>query len=444
MSSKTKTTSTKEEAKPALVPKLRFPEFRNAEVWDEKAFGELLDDIIDFRGRTPIKLGMNWGNGNITSLSANNVKNGFIDYKAECNLGSEELYQRWMGDVNLEKDDIVFTMEAPLGNALLLPDSRKYILSQRVVAFKTNSEVRNPFLVQLIWSEGFQDAINELATGSTAKGINQKALKTILVAVPRPLEQQKIAECLSSVDELIAAQARKLDALKTHKKGLMQQLFPGEGETQPRLRFPEFRDAGEWEDTTLGQLAKLVRGPFGGSLKKEIFVASGFAVYEQQHAIYSDFNSFRYHITAEKFHELRRFAVCANDIIMSCSGTMGRFAIIPDGAAPGVINQALLKLTPNGRCDTKFLKEVLELPSVQEKLLSQSAGGAIQNVVSVDQIKALPMRLPSAEEQRAVVGCLTSLDDLIAAQTQKHEALKTHKKGLMQQLFPSPEEPTNL
>jgi type I restriction enzyme, S subunit len=157
----------------------------------------------------------------------------------------------------------------------------------------------------------------------------------------------------------------------------------------PRLRFPEFREAEGWEVTPLGQLAKLVRGPFGGSLKKEIFVSSGYAVYEQQHAIYSDFRSFRYFITEEKFRELRRFAIAANDIIMSCSGTMGKFAIIPDDAADGVINQALLKLTPNGYCNIRFLKEVLELPSVQEKLLSQSAGGAIKNVVSVEQIKAL-------------------------------------------------------
>lgn len=207
-------------------PRLRFPEFQNAGEWSEKPFGELLDGIIDFRGRTPVKLGMEWGGGNITSLSANNVKNGFIDYAAECNWGSEELYKRWMGDVNLEKEDIVFTMEAPLGKALLLPDSQKYILSQRVVAFKTKPVVRNPFLIQLIWSEGFQRAIDELATGSTAKGINQKALKTVLVKLPGPAEQQRIASCLSSLDTLITAETQKLEALKTHKKGLMQQLFP--------------------------------------------------------------------------------------------------------------------------------------------------------------------------------------------------------------------------
>jgi len=207
-------------------PRLRFPEFQNAGEWGMKPFGDLLDDIIDFRGRTPVKLGMQWGGGKITSLSANNVKNGFIDYAAECNLGSEELYQRWMGDVNLEKDDIVFTMEAPLGKALLLPDSEKYILSQRVVAFKTKPTVRNPFLIQLIWSEGFQKAIDQLATGSTAKGINQKALKTVLVQLPEAPEQERIATCLSSLDALITAETQKLDALKIHKKGLMQQLFP--------------------------------------------------------------------------------------------------------------------------------------------------------------------------------------------------------------------------
>lgn len=208
------------------VPRLRFPEFREAGKWKEWLFGDLLDGVIDFRGRTPAKLGMEWGGGDIPALSANNVKNGFIDYNAECYLGSEELHFRWMGEVDLEKEDIVFTMEAPLGNALLLPDSRKYILSQRVVAFKTKANVLNPFLVQLIWGDCFQNDIVKLATGSTAKGINQKSLRTILVRLPDTDEQQQIADCLTALDDLIAAQAQKIELLKRHKKGLMQQLFP--------------------------------------------------------------------------------------------------------------------------------------------------------------------------------------------------------------------------
>jgi type I restriction enzyme S subunit len=207
-------------------PRLRFPEFQNAPEWKCWKFYDLLDAVLDFRGRTPQKLGMEWGNGSIISLSANNVKNGFIDYKAECYLGSEELYSRWMGGVNLEKGDIVFTMEAPMGNALLVPDSRKYILSQRVVAFKTNDQVDNPFLVQLIWGEGFQKVIGKLGTGSTAKGISQKTLQSVSVRLPEKDEQKRIADCLSTLDRSVTANIQKLNALKAHKNGLMQQLFP--------------------------------------------------------------------------------------------------------------------------------------------------------------------------------------------------------------------------
>lgn len=208
------------------VPELRFSEFLNDPEWKLYNFCNLIEQIIDFRGRTPLKLGMEWGNGNIISLSANNVKNGYIDYNAECNLGSEDLYHKWMGKVNLEKGDIVFTMEAPLGNALLIPDERKYILSQRVVAFKTRKKINNKFFIQLIWGQHFQNTIRILSTGSTAKGINQKSLNKIYVRVPSLDEQVKISKCFSSLDDLITAETQKLVALKTHKAGLMQQLFP--------------------------------------------------------------------------------------------------------------------------------------------------------------------------------------------------------------------------
>ena len=207
-------------------PRLRFPEFRDAPEWRTRRFFDLFRDVLDFRGRTPKKLGMEWGGGDIVSLSANNVKNGFIDYSAECYLASEELHYRWMGGTNLEKGDIVFTMEAPLGKALLIPDHRKYVLSQRVVAFKTKSDVVNAFLIQLIWSDGFQSSIDLLSTGSTAKGVSQKSLQGLVVSLPEKDEQQRIADCLSSLDTRITAETSQLAALKTHKQGLMQQLFP--------------------------------------------------------------------------------------------------------------------------------------------------------------------------------------------------------------------------
>ena len=204
----------------------------------------------------------------------------------------------------------------------------------------------------------------------------------------------------------------------------------------PQLRFPEFEKKGEWINKPLNNLCKFVRGPFGGALKKEIFVKEGYAVYEQSQAIYNQFEVFRYFITEEKYKELERFAVDSKDIIMSCSGTMGKFAIIPEKFKKGVINQALLKLTVKEGLIVDFIKVSLELPINQRKLLAQSAGGAIKNVVGVSELKKIKISIPTQKEQQKIAACLSSLDEVINAETEKLELLQDHKKGLLQQLFP--------
>ena len=194
--------------------------------WEKTKFLDLMVDLWDYRGKTPKKLGMDWGDGEIQSLSALNIKKGFIDFDADCHLGSEKLYKTWMNKGDLEKDDIIFTMEAPLGNVALIPDDRKYILSQRVVCFKTNKKmVDNKFIFQLILSDQFQSRIEELATGTTAKGINQKSMQKIEVALPPKDEQTKIANFLSVIDQKIEVVAQQIEQAKTWKKGLLQQMF---------------------------------------------------------------------------------------------------------------------------------------------------------------------------------------------------------------------------
>lgn len=193
--------------------------------WNSGSFYDCLDEIVDFRGRTPVKLGMEWGGGDILSLSANNVKNGYIDFQAECNLASEELYEKWMSGIDVRKGDIIFTMEAPLGNATLIPDSRKYILSQRVVLFKTRENINNNFLLQLIWSPFFQESLKSLSTGTTAKGINQKSLKKINIHYPTIEEQEKIADFLTAIDNKLEAIAKQIELTEQFKKGLLQKMF---------------------------------------------------------------------------------------------------------------------------------------------------------------------------------------------------------------------------
>lgn len=169
-----------------------------------------------------------------------------------------------------------------------------------------------------------------------------------------------------------------------------------------------------WQTKTFGEVCKFVRGPFGGSLKKSIFVESGFAVYEQQHAIYNQFTDIRYFIDEVKFNEMRRFELSPGDLIMSCSGTMGKVAIVPDGIERGIINQALLKLSPSNTVAVDFLKYWMDSPSFQEGLQAQAGGAAIQNVASVGILKEIKILLPTIAEQQRIVAILDEAFDGIA------------------------------
>ena len=201
-----------------------------------------------------------------------------------------------------------------------------------------------------------------------------------------------------------------------------------------------FTQRGEgWVDTALGSVCKFVRGPFGGSLKKSIFVADGKAVYEQQHAIYDQFDDVRYFIDDAKFEEMKRFELLPNDLIMSCSGTMGRVAVVPAGIKRGIINQALLKLTPSTKLLTTFLKSWMESEAFQDALKEYSGGAAIQNVASVKILKEIQVPLPLVEQQECVVQKLDSLREesqrLESIYQQKLTALEELKKSLLHQAF---------
>lgn len=184
-----------------------------------------------------------------------------------------------------------------------------------------------------------------------------------------------------------------------------------------------------WERKKLGDICGFVRGPFGGSLKKNIFKSEGYAVYEQQHAIYDQFDDIRYFIDENKFNEMKRFELKSGDLIMSCSGTMGKIAIVPDNIQKGIINQALLKLTPSKKISTVFLKLWMQSESFQESLKEYSGGAAIQNVASVAILKQIEIPLPPLPEQQRIVSILDEAFAAIAkAKANAEQNLKNAKE----------------
>ncbi|RIW12518.1 restriction endonuclease subunit S [Algoriphagus lacus] len=184
-----------------------------------------------------------------------------------------------------------------------------------------------------------------------------------------------------------------------------------------------------WGKTKLGDVCSFVRGPFGGSLKKNIFKTEGCAVYEQQHAIYDQFDDIRYFIDEVKFNEMKRFELKSGDLIMSCSGTMGKVAIVPENIQKGIINQALLKLTPSKKISTVFLKLWMQSENFQESLKEYSGGAAIQNVASVAILKQIEIPLPPLPEQQRIVSILDEAFAAIAkAKANAEQNLKNAKE----------------
>ncbi|MDM1410734.1 restriction endonuclease subunit S [Myroides odoratimimus] len=201
--------------------------FTPKEGWEVKKLVEVCDNIIDYRGVTPKKLGMDWGDGDIVALSAGNVKKGYIDFNIECYLGSESLYKRWMRNGNPKKGDIVFTLEAPLGNIALIPDNKKYILSQRTILLQLNEKYSSQYIFQLMLSNKFQNYINERATGSTAQGIKRQTFEKLTIHIPSFLEQERIATILSDMDAELKALENQLAKARQIKQGMMQELLTG-------------------------------------------------------------------------------------------------------------------------------------------------------------------------------------------------------------------------
>ncbi len=207
------------------LPELRFPGFSGT--WKESEFFDNIKNTIDFRGRTPKKLGLKWSASGYLALSALNVKNGYIDPSADAHYADEELYQKWMGRSELKKGQVLFTTEAPMGNVAQVPDNKGYILSQRTIAFEVNeNKITNDFLGVLLRSPQVFNELSSLSSGGTAKGVSRKSLSQLKVKIPVILNEQiQIGNFFKQLDRIIVLHQQELDALKQTKKAFLQKMF---------------------------------------------------------------------------------------------------------------------------------------------------------------------------------------------------------------------------
>ncbi|AXO91762.1 hypothetical protein MCCC1A01412_19725 [Bacillus anthracis] len=207
----------------------------------------------------------------------------------------------------------------------------------------------------------------------------------------------------------------------------------------PEIRFAGF--TGDWEqhrfEKVLNKQDGIRRGPFGSALKKEFFVKdSDYAVYEQQNAIYDNYET-RYNITKEKFEELKNFQLSQGDFILSGAGTIGRISRVPKDIKQGVFNQALIRFKIDENItDSEYFIQWIRSENMQRKLTGANPGSAITNLLPMSEVKKWDVMVPSKNEQIKIGKFFKQLDDTIALLQQELTTLKQTKQGFLQKMFP--------
>lgn len=405
--------------KQALLPKLRFPEFREAGEWDADELGKVAVFV--------------------------NEKIPVAQVALENYVSTENILQDFGGVARASKLPTTGAVTRFRPHDTLVSNIRPYLkkvwvadkeggASNDVIVIRAKQRLLPQYFSFLLKNDAFIDYVMTGAKGVKMPRGDIGSMKAYPALYPTKPEQQNIADCLASLDELITLETQKLDTLKTHKKGLMQQLLPAEGETLPKLRFPEFRDAGEWKKKQIGKALieqprpidmdeegeyslVTVKRRYGGVVSRGVFMGKSIKVKTQFLLQEND------------------FLISKRQIVHCACG------VVPKTLDGSIVSNEYSVLRARDGFDVLFFDYFAQQPTVSQSFLRCSIGIVIEKMLFKlnDWLKE-EFFFPSLQEQKKIADCLTTLDDLITAQTQKLAAIKIHKKGLMQQLFPSPEE----
>lgn len=444
MSSKVESRTVTHDGERELNPKLRFPVFRDGPAWSDRPFSDL---YIFQPTNTFSREHLNYATGTVKNIHYGDIHTRFppllhvdkelvpfvnpteslanIDPRSYCTEGD-----LIFADASEDLADVGKSIEiVALNNTPLLSGTHT------LLARRKDTHLIVGFAGYLFRAARIRDQIKKEAQGSKVFGISAGRLSNVRVCYPpSKIEQRQISDCLSSLEEVIAAQTQKVDALTAHKKGLIQQLFPSAGKTLPRLRFPEFRKGRGWQMKRLGALLRetprpielrpdddyslvTVKRRYGGVVSRGILQGKAIKVKSQ-------------------------FLVEANDFLISKRQIVhNACGLVPKDLEGSVVSNEYSVLTPKAGCDIAFFNYFTQQPCVSDSFLQSSVGIVIEKMLfNLAFWLNREFLFPSLQEQRRIAACLASTESHIDAQTHKLEGLKLYQKGLMQQLFPLPDE----
>ncbi|MCZ2344277.1 MAG: restriction endonuclease subunit S [Bacteroidales bacterium] len=385
--------------KQPLLPKLRFPEFQKEPGWEEKTLAAISESISSGKDKA-------------------NSKGVFDLYGSTGIIGTTE-NATYSGEYIL-----VARVGANAG--FLTKATGNFGVTDNTLVIMLNTNTCFDFVHYYLKNIG----LNKMIFGSGQPLITGGQLKSLAISFPSLAEQRRIADCLSSLDELIAAEGRKWEHLRTYKKGLMQQLFPRVGERVPRLRFPEFRNAGEWEEKPLGEVIIVASGQIDPTERPYCdFPQIGSENIESDTGKLVNVKS-----AAAKGVISGNYSFDENDILYSKIRPALNKVAAP--GFKGICSADIYPVRPaRSDLDRSYLLYLLLSEAFLDYAIRNSARGKIPKI-NREALLTYRALIPNPAEQRRIAESLSALDAQIAAQSEKLVALRTHKKGLMQQLFP--------
>ena len=399
--------------------------------WEQRKLLSCIEKITDFRGRTPKKLGMDWSESGYLALSALNVKDGYIDFSQDVHYGEQALYDKWMSGNELHKGQVLFTTEAPMGNVAQVPDNKRYILSQRTIAFDVKEDIiTENFLATLLRSPAVFNTLTSLSSGGTAKGVSQKSLAGVDIQIPVELrEQELLATYFANLDNLITLHQRKYNKLLNVKKSMLEKMFPKNGSNIPEIRFKGFTDP--WEQRKLGELADIVGGgtPSTGVSDYWDGDIDWYAPAEIAEQIY--LTSSQRKITEEGYNHSSAKMLPVGTVLFTSRAGIGKTAIL---IQKGCTNQGFQSIVPHKiELDSYFIFSRTE----ELKQYGETVGAGSTFVeVSGKQMANMELMMPKTiAEQKTIGQYFASLDNLITLHQRELEKLQNIKKSMLEKMF---------
>ena len=443
-----------------FMPKLRFPEFRDDPTWSAPQF----TDLYGFkRTNTLSRDKLNYETGTIRNIHYGDIHTKFkplfrvgdeyvpyINPDASANGFDDDAFCEEgdivLADASEDLDDVGKAIEV-----VSLDGERVVAGTHTILATRRGSVPVIGFGGQLFQTAAVRTGIKKEAQGAKVYGISAKRISAVPVPIPPTVaEQQKIAECLGSLDDLIVAEGRKLDALRQHKQGLMQELFPQPGETVARLRFPEFRDDPTWpapqftdlygfkRTNTLsrdklnyetGTIRNIHYGDIHTKFKPLFRVGDEYVPYINPDASANGFDD-------DAFCE-------EGDIVLADASEdlddVGKAieVVSLDGERVVAGTHTILATRRGSVPVIGFGGQLFQTAAVRTGIKKEAQGAKVYGI-SAKRISAVPVPIPpTVAEQQKIAECLSALDTRIGAQLAKLDGLRTHKQGLLQQLIPS-------